>query len=90
MISGRAGKKIPEGLEDGKIFVGKQSAPVAVILRREIAGYLTPTFWEYYQTWTRFEVGLGLPYGGAWMAYPESFISIIEAFQTEWRSIKNG
>lgn len=90
VVSGRASKSIPKGMEKGRIFVGQQKSPIAIIVRNEVQGYLTDTFWSYYQIWSRFNSGFGLPYGGGWADYPEHLITVLQSFENEWRVITNG
>ena len=73
---------------DKKIFVGKQSSPVAVIKRGEIAGYLTEELSDMYAVWSRFNSGLGLPYSPNWGDYPERFVSILESMISSWEEAK--
>lgn len=89
-MSGRANKKIPKGLENGKIFVGSQKAPVAVIKRCEVQDYLTEDFSSYYGCWSRFHNGLGLPFGDGWAKYPDSFVTIMELLNSEWEKLNYG
>ena len=58
--------------------------------RRDIKGYMTDDFYELYTCWRRFDLGLGLPFGGSWQDYPERFISVMETFIGEWRLINDG
>lgn len=90
VISGRAGKAIPKGMEDGRIFLGKRESVVAIIKRKDIQSYLTDDFYSYYQIWSRFNSGLGLPFGGGWADYPEHLIEVLETFNNEWRKATNG
>ena len=90
LISGRVGKAIPKGLEEGRIFVGRQETPIAIIKRKDIQSYITPEFLGYYQSWSRFNAGLGLPWGDGWAKYPEHYIQVIQLFQNEWRIATNG
>ncbi len=83
-VTGRASKAIPKDLEDGRIFIGRRESPVAIIRRKEIPGYMTQGFYELFTFWTRVK-DFGLPLGGAWLDYPETFVRVLELFNSEWR-----
>jgi len=65
--------------------VGKQSAPVAIIKRGEIAGYLTEELTEMYAVWRKFNDGFGLPYSSNWGDYPDRFTDILSLFSIAWK-----
>jgi hypothetical protein len=73
---------------DKLIFIGKQAHPVAVIKRKEIAGYLTEELSEMYTVWSRFNSGLGLPHSQSWNDYPERFVAILGLFINAWEEAK--
>ena len=89
-MTGKANQKIVKGREKSKIFIGPVKSPIAVIRRDEVAGYLTPEFWEYYECWKRLDVGMGLPDGPGWMQYPERFSNTLALFAGEWRALNGG
>ena len=85
ILSGWANKKVTQEQMEKRIFVGKASKPIAVIKRKEIQGYLTSELNEMYTVWSRFNLGLGLPYSSSWGDYPNRFIRILEIFISSWK-----
>ena len=88
IISGIAKTPVTEFNADRKIFIGKQSHPVAVIKRSEIKDYLSEELDEMYAIWSRYNSGFGLPHGGGWNDYPDRFIGILEIFINAWEEAK--
>jgi len=87
-VSGWANKKVTPAQVDKKIFIGKQAAPVAVITRGEIKGYLTEELTEMYSVWQKFNSGFGLPYSQNWGDYPDRFTDILGLFNSAWEEAK--
>jgi hypothetical protein len=78
--------RIPEGLENGKIFIGKRENPVAIIKRKEIQGYMSELFYFLWDHFENFNAGMGLPFGGSPMDYPRSFIKALVLFKYQKES----
>ena len=51
---------------------------------------MTDDFYGYYRHWSRLNSGMGLPFSGGPMDYPNKFITIMEIFTGELERAKNG
>jgi len=70
----------------GTANIGTLKNPV-FIEREEIPGYFTPWFWQALEIWQAFNLGLGLPFSGAWPDGPAYLAVIIRICESEHRAI---
>lgn len=68
LCSGKADFEIKDrpGMAERLFIIGSVERPIMVCQRKEIPGLFTQEFWQYYEVWSYFHFGFGLPGGRPW------------------------
>jgi hypothetical protein len=73
---------------ESTIFIGKKENPKAFIKRKEVNEYCDYQFFQMYEIWENFNLGLGLPMGLPWDKLPLHIKDIIKTFEQEYKYMR--